>query len=187
MGRYSNDAEASSFQFLGFHLRPRALNDEQAVEDYAPNTLLINEIYAKRYNYAFIYGRPSTSEIRSSRRHVSWHKLRLALQVLEDNTFDYVMWMDLDAIFHNHWIRIEEMIAERPGADFYICTNNKEDLSNFPLGRVDRRIVVNCGVWIVSQLSDNLVVSSSCHILNQHLNVPTFERFEILNGRGSSC
>ena len=133
--------------------------DDVQVEEYAQNTLLINEIYAKRYNYAFIYGRPSTNEIHSSRRHVSWHKLRLALQVLEDNAFDYVMWMDLDAIFHNHWIRIEDIIAERPEADFYICTNNEEDLSQFPLGRVDKRIVVNCGVWIVSLLIDIFVVS----------------------------
>ena len=77
------------------------------IESYTKFSFDLNERYCKKHGYDFI----RYSEVLDENRPVSWSKLLALKNHLND--YDWLFWIDADAIFHNPLIRIEERIDEQ--------------------------------------------------------------------------
>lgn len=91
-------------------------------------------------------------------RHPVWSALALPLRLLETDAFDYVMWMDCDALFIDQDRKIEEIIRMQPRKDLYISEDGRG---------------LSGGNWIVrnSQWSKSL--------LRSVLANPDFDKFDL--------
>jgi hypothetical protein len=101
--------------------------------DYMENAILNKQYYCKKYNYKLI----NFTE-RLSKRHCPWDKIQCLLKTL--NWFDYVMWIDADAIFNNLSISIENIINEHNDKDLLICKD--------PCYNPEACLTINAGVMI---------------------------------------
>lgn len=76
------------------------------IRRYSQYTFDINRSYCERQGYTYI----QYNDVLDHSRPASWSKI-LALKRHLDQ-FDWIMWIDADAIFFNHDTRIEERIDE---------------------------------------------------------------------------
>jgi len=76
--------------------------------------ILNKQHYCKKYNYTFV-----NFNERFSKRHCPWDKIQCTLKVI--NWFDYVVWVDADAVFNNQTITLESIINEHPDKDVLVC------------------------------------------------------------------
>lgn len=81
------------------------LGDKNII-DYSKYTFAINQHYCSIYGYTYIQYNKTLDETRP----IPWSKIQ-AIQNNIDN-FDWIYWIDADAIFFNHDIRIEDRIDE---------------------------------------------------------------------------
>lgn len=84
------------------------------IEDMCKESILNKQYYCKKYNYTFV-----NYNERFSTRHCPWDKIQCLIKTI--NWFDYVIWMDADAVFNNENIRFEDIIKEHPDKDLLIC------------------------------------------------------------------
>ena len=76
--------------------------------------ILNKQAYCKKHNYTFI-----NYKERLSKRHCPWDKIQCLLKTI--HWFDYIVWIDADAVFQNHSITFESIIHEHPEKDVLIC------------------------------------------------------------------
>jgi len=86
--------------------------------------------YAKRYGYNIHFQTDVHGDAGFDRfgkpRHPVWTAIGLPLRLLETGNYDYVMWMDCDALFMNKSVRIEDLIERySPGRDLYISEDGR--------------------------------------------------------------
>ena len=86
----------------------------QNIKDYADITSNINKIYCKNNGYSICIENNADKLISSSDKsiHITWNKIRL-LEILMyeyENVFDWLFYIDSDAIFSNHNIKLENII-----------------------------------------------------------------------------
>lgn len=98
-------------------------------------SLLNKKKYCDSYNldYKFFYGRLSN-------RHAQWDKIQAVLQVLPQ--YDYVVWIDTDAVFNNFKTSLLELIEENLKYDGLFC----HDVCY--IEGVNNHLLMNAGVMI---------------------------------------
>jgi hypothetical protein len=77
-------------------------------------SILNKQHYCKKHNYTFV-----NYNERLSKRHCPWDKIQCLIKTI--SWFDYVVWIDADAVFNNQTIRFEDIINEHPEKDLLIC------------------------------------------------------------------
>lgn len=77
-------------------------------------SILNKQFYCNKYNYTFV-----NYNERLSKRHCPWDKILCILKTI--SWFDYVVWIDADAIFNNLSVRLEDIINEHSDKDLLIC------------------------------------------------------------------
>jgi hypothetical protein len=77
-------------------------------------SILNKQDYCKKHNYTFV-----NYNERFSKRHCPWDKIQCLLKTI--TWFDYVIWIDADAVFNNQTLRFEDIINEHPEKDLLIC------------------------------------------------------------------
>ena len=75
---------------------------------FADIAIKINKIYAKKHNYNFT---ASKTVLVSTKKHtLHWNKYPYMKDVMQNSESDFFVWIDADAVFLNHDIRIEDYI-----------------------------------------------------------------------------
>jgi hypothetical protein len=101
--------------------------------DYMNDAILNKQHYCNLYNYTFV----NYTE-RLSMRHCPWDKIQCVIKTL--NWFDYVVWVDADAVFNNLSIKFEDIINEHKDKDLLICKD--------PCFNAGLHCMINTGVMI---------------------------------------
>ena len=78
------------------------------ISSYAKYSILINKEYCKKNGYDFYV----CTEILDKDKHPAWSKILLILKCL-DMEYDYIFFIDADACFANHDIKIEKFISNK--------------------------------------------------------------------------
>lgn len=108
------------------------------IRQYSQYAFDINRSYCEKQGYTYI----QYNDILDQSRPASWSKIPIVKRHL--NEFDWIMWIDADAIFFNHDTRIEERIDET---------------ANLVLGKA-------CGdQWIDNSLADYVNQNMGCFII----------------------
>lgn len=104
----------------------------QNIYDYCQHSIKNITAYCNKYNYAFIiYNTPLNDEV-----SMCWNKIAVIIKNL--SSYNYLVWIDADALINNMNISIESIINTDPNKDLYIC----EDII------IDKECV-NSGVMII--------------------------------------
>ncbi len=84
---------------------------DKNIEDYASIASKINKIYCMKYGYSMCIENNADKLIDDKRIHITWNKIRL-LEILlhEYPEYEWIFYIDSDAIFNNHNIRLENII-----------------------------------------------------------------------------
>lgn len=109
------------------------LTTKDIVDDVYESNL--NKIkYCEKYNldYRFYLGR-------ASKRHAQWDKIQCVMQNLAE--YDYVIWIDSDAVFNNFKVSIKDIIIENFQYDALFC-------SDVCYAKGQNHLLVNTGVMI---------------------------------------
>jgi hypothetical protein len=90
--------------------------------------------YCEKYNidYRFYLGR-------ASKRHAQWDKIQCVLQNLSE--YDYIIWMDSDAVFNNFDVSIIDIINNNQEYDALFC-------SDVCYSEGQNHLLVNTGVMV---------------------------------------
>jgi len=99
--------------------------------NYSQHAISANKLYSEHHGYGFRVFTEGLDPV----RHPSWHKIRAVQQVLETGFYDYVFWIDADAVFTDFDARLEEICRE---SDFSFTTDP-------PMWST----LANGGVWMV--------------------------------------
>jgi galactosyl transferase GMA12/MNN10 family len=70
-----------------------------------------NATYAKRHGYKWI----TLTEVKGEPRHLTWQKIQMAMELLEQ--YDYLWTIDADLIIMDHGFKLENIIAEYSSFD----------------------------------------------------------------------
>lgn len=81
---------------------------DDTIRPYARYTSLINNEYASKHGYDFLHAGP----LEIGKYYPSWQKVFWGLNLLDMCVYDYVVFIDSDAVFWNHDIKIEEKIQK---------------------------------------------------------------------------
>lgn len=97
----------------------------------------INQKYARTNHYDFIM-----MDLEMADRAPQWCKIKVIIDILTMSTkrYDYLFWIDADAIFNKHNITLESLIKNDPNADIIIC----DDIENS-----GRHNTINTGTFFV--------------------------------------
>lgn len=116
------------------------------------HTEKINREYCKKNNYTLIVYNEIPNELES--RHSSWCKHYYLLKHIED--FDYVMWIDADAFFCNHSIKIEDWIDKSDNKDYIISRDaGYPVLKHGQNKKYNKDPLLNSGVIIMKNTENN--------------------------------
>ena len=85
----------------------------EEIEDFYIS-ILNKKFYCEKNNYTFV-----NYNERMSKRHCPWDKILCLIKTI--NWFDYIIWIDADAIINNIDIKFEDIINEHPEKDLLIC------------------------------------------------------------------
>jgi hypothetical protein len=95
---------------------------------YSKYTSVINKSYCDKYRYEYIQYNHSLD----TTRPIPWSKIIAIKKHIED--FDWIYWIDADAIFFNHDLKIEDhindqynLIISNACSDNWVNTHYKED------------------------------------------------------------
>ncbi len=112
----------------------------------------INREYCKKNNYTLIIYNEVPKILES--RHTSWCKHYYLLKHIED--FDYVMWIDADAFFCNHSIKIEDWIDKSDNKDYIITRDaGYSELKHSQNKKYNKDPLLNSGVIIMKNTENN--------------------------------
>lgn len=112
----------------------------------------INREYCKKNNYTLIIYNEIPKILES--RHTSWCKHYYLLKHIED--FDYVMWIDADAFFCNHSIKIEDWIDKSDNKDYIITRDaGYSELKHSQNKKYNKDPLLNSGVIIMKNTENN--------------------------------
>ena len=107
------------------------------IKSYSDISRKINEIYANKYNYDIkIFNEIMTD------RAPQWCKIKVIEKILNENDYKYIFWIDSDAFFNDHNIKIQDIIGNNIDKDVIIC----DDYVN---SGIDSEIKVNTGTIII--------------------------------------
>lgn len=84
-----------------------SLHDENMIEIGEISTPNFQR-YGKRWNHDVIIHERSLNP----RRHPSWSKIPALIEALKTGRYDWVFWIDCDALFMNHAVSLESKILE---------------------------------------------------------------------------
>lgn len=104
------------------------------IKEYSSLTEKINKKYAKLHNYDF----KMLNHIMTD-RSPQWCKVKVVNECLEYN-YDYLFWIDADAFFNKHTIKLEEIINQDLDKNIIIC----DDIANS-----GRNNTLNSGTFFV--------------------------------------
>lgn len=84
----------------------------------------VNGAYCAQHGYGFRRELLSPEAMRSlaANRHLAWAKVALLRKLMADDSwsFDYLVWIDADALVLNHAVRLEAFVETAAGADLII-------------------------------------------------------------------
>lgn len=105
--------------------------DNRHIQDEYVRLIDLNKQYCKRHDYEYMlettpYDMPPW-----------WIKVKLVRDLLHTNRYKGVLWLDTDAVIHNHALPIEKLLIQ--GKSFYYCADCPVWTSEF-----------NAGVWLVT-------------------------------------
>ena len=84
----------------------------------------VNEAYCAQHGYGFRRELLSPEAMGSlaANRHLAWAKVALLRKLMNDSSFhfDYLVWIDADALVLNHAVRLETFVETAAGADLII-------------------------------------------------------------------
>ena len=105
-------------------------NTRNLIRDYYKNTRINHIMYSNKYNYTYyvFYENLAETVNQGESPKICWSKVKSVLNVIENH--DYVMWIDADAIFTNHNIKIEDRINQYPDKDYYLTKDPKTHFIN---------------------------------------------------------
>lgn len=84
----------------------------------------VNEKYAKKWGYGFIFvDFKNHPELRIEGRAAQWHKMAVMKHYLSYD-YDYIMWIDDDAMIIDHDKNFDDFIYLSEGADVIICRDS---------------------------------------------------------------
>lgn len=89
------------------------------LDSWAKYTINLNKKYSEKHGYDFIL---KTKPYDSSVNH-AWQKIPALIELL-DKGYDFVMYIDADAVFYKTEITIESIIKKYPG-DIIMCSDEK--------------------------------------------------------------
>jgi hypothetical protein len=99
-------------------------------KNYLINAEKINLEYCKKFNIDFYCEKNSEKILKESEgRNFSWYKLKLLLENLQNENYDYVIYIDSDAIFINNDFDIRNIIQAHQ-TDLIIGEDFGPDLIN---------------------------------------------------------
>lgn len=109
------------------------------IKSYSEIAEKINKKYALKNNYAI---KVFDKEVKN--RAPQWCKIEVINELLQKNMYEYLFWIDSDAFFNKHNMKIEDIIENDKDKNIIICS---DDVNN---GNEDKnRITVNTGTIIV--------------------------------------
>ena len=89
----------------------------RSIVDWARYSIAINQKYARRHNYDLVV----VSEPYDPAVTHAWQKIPAMVELL-DKIYDFVVYMDADAIVNKHDVRYEHFLAKYPG-DILVCSD----------------------------------------------------------------
>lgn len=125
--------------------------------------ILNKQHYCKLYNYTFV-----NYNERLSKRHCPWDKIQCLIKTL--NWFDYVVWMDADAVFNNTDIRFEDIINEHTDKDLLIC-KDPCFTENTP------HCMINTGVMIFKNTTTSINLLNDTWKSTVEYNIETLDKY----------
>ena len=110
------------------------------IKSYSELAKTINEMYTNKHNYDF-----RVFDYKMKDRAAQWVKISVINQLLEENKYEYIFWIDSDAFFNKHDIKLESLIIDNK--DIIIC-DDKLNSGNFEDITVNTgTIIVKCSEW----------------------------------------
>lgn len=83
------------------------------IEEYAVITSEINKIYSKKKGYSICIENNADTLIDDKSVHITWNKIILLERLMHEyKEYDWLFYIDSDAIFNNHNIRLENIIEK---------------------------------------------------------------------------
>ena len=117
------------------------------IKSYGEISTKNKEWYAKKHNIDLI-----VSKNRLSTRHPAWDKIQCVLNAMKKE-YDYVIWMDADAIFLTDQIDFNTIINVFPEKNFIVCydPNKPTDklTTNMDYNCLQNLQIINTGVFII--------------------------------------
>jgi hypothetical protein len=104
--------------------------DNRIIKDEYKSLISQNKAYCKKYGYDHIL------ETKPYDLPPYWIKVRLVKDLLATNKYKGALWLDTDAVIHDHTLSIDELLIE--GKSMYYCPD---------CPRWDQKF--NAGVWII--------------------------------------
>lgn len=80
---------------------------------YAKYTKEINKLYCEKHGYIYHIEENADKITQDKDRHPKWYKVKLIQEAFDKYNPDYVMYMDIDAMFSDHNQKIESFIDEK--------------------------------------------------------------------------
>jgi hypothetical protein len=131
-----------------------------AIGDEYKKTVSICTESQERYTELQKYDYIHDESVYDKERHPSWSKIKLLRKYLP--SYDYLMWIDADAMFTNHTKRIEELLPFMSDKEcMLIC----EDDSG-----------INCGVFLIKNTDAALKLLDDIWACNEHHNGDLWEQ-----------
>lgn len=100
-----------------------AMSYDKNAEDYGKLTSDINKKYAQKWGYHFTEEKDISYLLTNTFTHITWNKIRLLQILLHEyaKDFDYIFYIDADAVFFNHDIPLESIIQKYPDYNIVLC------------------------------------------------------------------
>ncbi|CAG8670171.1 4613_t:CDS:2, partial [Gigaspora rosea] len=99
--------------------------------------------YAKRHGYYFVARSEEFTQQRYKKRYKVWGKIDVVEKVLPH--YDWVFWMDMDAVIANHDIKIEQLFENFKK----MVGKEKFNDINFVIARPKNDFMINAGVFLI--------------------------------------
>ena len=146
------------------------------------HTEKINREYCKKNNYTLVVYNNVPNELES--RHSSWCKHYYLLKNIDD--FDYVMWIDADAFFCNHSIKIEDWIDKSDNKDYIIARDaGYSEIQYNEHIKMNKIPLLNSGVIIMKNTENNKNLLN--HILYDPIHQDNYKKIRSTNSITKIC
>lgn len=112
------------------------------IKSYSDISKKINQIYASKYNYDIrIFNEIMTD------RAPQWCKIKVIQKLLNENCYEYLFWIDSDAFFNDHTIKIQDIIKNNTDKDIIICDDHLNSGIYSEIKINTGTIIVKCTEW----------------------------------------